>query len=126
MDARKTDMDALNMAANAVVANWGSTDPYKVIICGIPVITMMFPDDDLRDREERGCLNGVPPILVGQEQWGATSAQQMVQLLGMVKRAESEFQEYAKKIRAKPFLYLAEGPGVAAAKIAAEVLSILK
>ncbi|MBI2053489.1 MAG: hypothetical protein HYT41_01965 [Candidatus Sungbacteria bacterium] len=65
IDARAENLLDLYIASNAVATDYVSTDPYKLLCMGMPVVTMLFPDD-LPYRNALGYLNGVPPILMGR------------------------------------------------------------
>ena len=80
IDARTDNLLDLCAASNFVVADYVSTDPYKLLFLGVPVATTRFPDD-LPYRIELGYPDGVPPILMGYEGWGTESAQQVAGLL---------------------------------------------
>lgn len=84
IDARTENLLELGMASDVVCADYVSTDPYKLVLIGVPVVTLLFPDD-LSYRQELGYPDGVPPILMGHEGWGADSISWLVRMLERVR-----------------------------------------
>ncbi|MBI2024421.1 hypothetical protein HYT00_03485 [Candidatus Giovannonibacteria bacterium] len=98
-EARSVDLLELYLSSNAVIVPWGATDGYKAVLRGIPTITPMFPSgeqakklydfDDLESRISSGFINGMPPLLMGNnEWWGATSLRNILYLLRLIRERE--------------------------------------
>jgi hypothetical protein len=123
VDARSVDLTNLYIASDLVVADWGHTDAYKAVICGIPTVTMLFPDDTER-RNRVGYPEGIPPIIATDLEWGARDVSEVGKLLQKSIAEGERIRSYTLAIRAKPFLDLVK-PG-AADRIADEVMKYLK
>lgn len=109
VDARAIDLTDLNIASDIVIADWGNTDAYKAVICGVPTVTMLFPDDT-EARKSRGYLDGIPPIIATDTEWGATSIADTRKLIANIRDFPLWYSWNVRDIRAKPFLSLVE-PG---------------
>lgn len=70
-------LDEVILAADFVIADWGSTDTYTSMFVDVPVATVLFPDDTPR-RVAAGYINGLPPALTGHEDWGLPSVHHLV------------------------------------------------
>jgi hypothetical protein len=123
IDARSEDLFNLNLASNLLVANWGNTDPYKSLFFGVPVVTMLFPDDT-DARVAAGYPNGVPPIVGQDAKWGVTGAMSLRVRLAVVKNNENYARLITANKRAAPFRSLLI-PG-AEERIADEVMKYLQ
>lgn len=121
IDARTENLLELYIASDAVAADYVSTDPYKLLPLGVPVVTMLFPDD-LAYRQELGYPEGVPPIIMGHEGWGADSVSWLVRTL----RKVHQFSDVARKMtlaRANVFRELADLDGTEL--LAQEIIRLL-
>lgn len=129
VDARKYDLTELNIASDAVFADWGNTDAIKAILCGVPTMTMLFPEhlmlangqafDDYERRMSVGYPDGTPPIIGSHPGWGMRNEMEFWLCLSDI----MEYPEYAQKTtiaRAEMFRDLLI-PG-AAERIAGEVM----
>lgn len=133
VDARSVDLLELYLSSNAVIVGWGGTDGYKVLLRGTPVITPLFPKgreakekfgyDDEEERRSIGYINAVPPILMGHENWGASSISALAMILRSVRSDEEALRHFTRRVRSEPFQGLEE-PG-AASRIADEVMKFL-
>lgn len=133
VDARKYDLTELNIASDAVCADWGNTDAIKAILCGVPTMTMLFPEhlmlangqafDDYERRVSVGYPGGTPPIIRSYPGWGMRNEMEFWLCLCDI----MEYPEYAQKTtiaRAEMFRDLLI-PG-AAERIAGEVMSYMR
>lgn len=127
VDARSVDLTNLNIASDFVVADWGNTDAYKAVICGIPTVTMLFPDTNGEDTKRRalaGYPEGIPPIVATDPEWGAKDVSDVGKLLQKTRQDGQNVRSYTLETRAKPFLDLVK-PG-APERIADEVMKYLR
>lgn len=104
-------LEQLYYASDLVVADWGGTDSLSAVLAGIPIATMLFPDDT-KVREDVGYPDGVPPILLGDPQWGVRSTGELGRMLTMVMENHQEALQRTLAQRATVFESLRE-PGAA-------------
>lgn len=121
VDTHGDDLLDVYGSSDAVVADYVSTDPYRLLMMGIPVITMLFPDDRAY-RVELGYPDGVPPIVLHSKAWGAETMTLLASLLRRIREAPQRAREMTLT-RANHFRDLFE-PG-AAERIAIEVMEYI-
>src|SRR3989344_836305 len=132
-NAREVDLIELYLSSNAVVVPFGGTDGYKAVLRGIPTITPLFPSgefakrmydyDDEEARIASGFINGVPPLLIEDPNWGAENPSRVGRLLSKIRSDEIALRHYTLEHRSLPFKDL-EKPG-AAVRIADAVMKFL-
>lgn len=119
--ARVKDAQHAVIASDFLFSEYSANDQFTGLLAGVPVGTLLFPYD-CGWRIERGYPEGVPPILIGREEWGVASIEKMSELVCLAVK-NHEFVKETTENRAKPFRTLLE-PG-AAERIADVVKSYL-
>lgn len=120
VDSRSHDFQDVVLASDAYAADWSSSDSFTALLAGIPVITVLFPDDRER-RSDAGFINEVPPVLAGYPlaflSWGVWDAPALCQKIIKIFYGIKDARAMTRK-RARIFRKLLE-PGAAdrAAKI---------
>lgn len=78
-------LDDAILAADFVVADWGSTDSFTSLFLTIPIATTLFPDDTER-RLAAGYIDGLPPILTDHPVWALESIDDMFSVAKLVQQ----------------------------------------
>lgn len=104
------DLQRLVLSSNMVFADWGNTDTRTTLLGGIPIATLLFPND-LQHRVDAGFPSGVPPVLMSHEGWGVKSVREMLERIRFVREDEARARRITEE-RALPFQKLIE-PGAA-------------
>ena len=115
--SRFVDGSLIKDAQHAVIASdflfseYAANDQFTGLLAGIPVGTLLFPDDCEWRTDNRGYPGGVPPILVGREEWGVDSIYKANELVNLAIKNPMFVKETTEN-RAKPFRTLLK-PGAA-------------
>lgn len=107
IDARKENLFDLYLGSRAVITDYVGTDAYRLTKAGVPNGTMLFPDDT-EYRKELGYPDGVPPILLADENFGMHSVGEIAEFLARVSEALESMAEYTRTVRTLPFRQMFE------------------
>lgn len=121
--ARVKDAQHAVIASDFLFSEYAANDQFTSLLTGVPVGTLLFPDDREWRIDNSGYPNGVPPILIGHEEWGVASIEKAVELVRLVAMTNPQFIKETTENRAKPFRTLLESG--AAERIADTVKSYL-
>lgn len=116
------DVQEVVLASDMLLADWGNTDALTALLGGVPVVTILFPEDTVR-RVDAGYPEGVPPVLQMNPWWGVTSVGDMQDRIWRVYTDPKDYTAVTAH-RAVPFQKLLEKG--AAARIADVAMEMMK